>query len=271
MDAGAEEGKTGFPPGSPWSGEARALLEKAIARHGGLGAYAAFGIVSFRPRELRGLLPKLKGLGKTFQLPPRIDVAPRDHRAVFHDYPTPGRRGLYSNGKVALLDDNGAMAETHAEIRTTFVGRHKLHRWSPADALYFFGYALTHYCSLPFSLAEGTPAGPLRHARHDGAALTGIDVQLPPTLHTHSTRQTFYFDDEGLLRRHDYVADIVGPWARAAHYSEDYQTVAGLPMARRRHVVARVARWPTPVVALHAELDITTDPAKSGPHAPTAT
>ena len=245
MEVGAEAGKTGFPPGSPWSGEARALLEKAIARHGGLGAYAAFGIVSFRPRELRGLLPKLKGLGKTFQLPPRIDVAPRDHRAVFHDYPTPGRRGLYSNGKVALLDDNGAMAETHAEIRTTFVGG------GPA--------------------VELVPAGPLRHARHDGAALTGIDVQLPPTLHTHSTRQTFYFDDEGLLRRHDYVADIVGPWARAAHYSEDYQTVAGLPMARRRHVVARVARWPTPVVALHAELDITTDPAKSGPHAPTAT
>ena len=232
MDAGAEEGKTGFPPGSPWNGEARALLEKAIARHGGFGAYAAFGIVSFRPRELRG---------------------------------------LYSNGKVALLDEKGAMAETHGEIRATFSGAHRLHRWSPADALYFFGYALTHYCSLPFSLAEGTPAGPLRHARHDGAALTGIDVQLPPTLHTHSTRQTFYFDDEGLLRRHDYVADIVGPWARAAHYSEDYQTVAGLPMARRRHVVARVARWPTPVVALHAELDITTDPAKSGPHAPTAT
>jgi hypothetical protein len=259
MDGG--EGKSGFPSDSAWSGDARALLEKAVDRHGGWAAYAAFGVVSFKPRELRGLLPKLKGLGKTFRLPPRIDVAPRDHRAVFHDYPVVGRRGLYSNGKIALLDEKGAMTETHPHLRTTFVGAHKLERWSPADALYFFGYALTHYCSLPFSLAEGRPLA-LRRARHGGRALTGVEVQLPPTLDTHSARQTFYFDDEGLLRRHDYVADIVGPWARGTHYSDDYLTVAGLPMARRRHVVARVARWPTPVVALHAELDIATDASK---------
>jgi hypothetical protein len=257
----AEAGKSGFPSDSAWKGEARALLEKAITRHGGWAAYAAFGIVSFRPRELGGLLPKLKGLGKTFRLPPRIDVAPRERRAVFHDYPVAGRRGLYSNGKVALLDDKGAMLETHAQIRTSFVGAHRLKRWSAADALYFFGYALTHYCSLPFSLAEGMPLA-LRRTRYDGHVLTGVEVQLPSTLDTHSARQTFFFDEEGLLRRHDYVADIVGPWARGAHYSEDYLTVSGLPMARRRHVLARLARWATPLVALHAELDIATEPAK---------
>jgi hypothetical protein len=259
MSAG-EGAKGGFPAGSAWSGEARAVLEKATARHGGWAAYAAFGIVSFRPKQLRGLLPTLKGLGKTFVLPPRIDIAPRERRAVFHDYPLPGQRGLYSSGKVALVGENGAMIETHADIRKTFVGARRWQRWSAADALYFFGYALTHYCSLPFTLAEGTPLG-LRRTREAGRALTGVEVQLPPNLDTHSARQTFYFDDEGLLRRHDYVADIVGPWARGAHYADDYQTVAGVPMAQRRHVVGRIGRWPTPVVALHAELEIASEPA----------
>jgi hypothetical protein len=30
----------------------------------------------------------------------------------------------------------------------------KYRRWSPIDALYFFGYALWHYHVLPFALAE---------------------------------------------------------------------------------------------------------------------
>jgi hypothetical protein len=97
---------------------------------------------------------------------------------VFHDYPLPGRRGLYAGGKVALVGEDGAMIETHADIRGTFVGARRWHRWPAADALYFFGYALT-----------------------------------------------------------------------------------GVPIAERRHVVGRIGRWPTPVVALNAELEIASEPA----------
>ena len=90
-----------------------------------------------------------------------------------------------------------------------------------------------------------------------GRALTGVEVELPASLHTHSRRQTFFFDDEGLLRRHDYVADIVGFWARGAHRWDDFVEVGGLPVARRRHVVARVGRVETPaaLIALHADFD----------------
>ena len=58
------------------------------------------------------------------------------------------------------------------------------------------------------------------------------------------------------MRRHDYVADIVGWWARGAHRWDDLVEVGGLLLARRRHVVARLGRVEIPsVVALHAELD----------------
>ena len=96
----------------------------------------------------------------------------------------------------------------------------------------------------------------LGRGRADGRALTRIDVELPATLHTHCRRQAFYFDDDGLLRRHDYVAEIAGWFARGAHLWRDFVTAHGIPIPRVRHVVMRLGRMTTPLVALHAELDV---------------
>jgi hypothetical protein len=238
-----------------WTGEARALLERAVDRHGGWAAWEALACVTLAPRRLAGMLPSLKGVGRTFPLPPRIDVFPHEHRAVFHDYPAAGGRGTFAAGSVELVDGTGAVVESRADGRARFSGWRKWRRWSPADALYFFGYALAHYHALPFTLAQGRPLA-LRRVRCDGRALTGVDVELPAALHTHSRRQSFYFDDDGLLRRHDYVAEIVGWWARGAHLWRDFVTAHGIVIARERHVVARFGRMTTPFVALHAELDI---------------
>ena len=48
--------------------------------------------------------------------------------------------------------------------------------------------------------------------------------------------QTFYFDARGLLRRHDYVAEVVGGWAKAAHYCDDHAQAGGLVFPTRRWV-----------------------------------
>jgi hypothetical protein len=156
---------------------------------------------------------------------------------------------------VQLFDERGAVVEDHADARARFRGLRKWRRWSPADAAYFFGYALTHYHALPFTLTEARPLA-MRRVRCDGRELTGVDVELPAALHTHSRRQSFYFDAEGLLGRHDYVAEIVGTMARGAHLWRDFVTAHGIPIARERHVVARLGRATTPLVALHAELEV---------------
>ena len=57
------------------------------------------------------------------------------------------------------------------------------------------------------------------------------------------------------MRRHDYVADIVGPWARGAHLWDDFVDVRGLSVPRHRRVVARLGRLELPIVALDARLD----------------
>jgi hypothetical protein len=251
-----------FADGTAWTGEARRLLERAIERHGGWDAWRRFGGVSMVTAALAGLVPRLKGAGQTFRVPPRIDVWPRRGVVVLHDFPAPGRRGVFSSGQVQFFDDK-TLLDARAQPRASFAGLRKYRRWSPADALYFFGYALAHYHALPFSLAAARPLG-LAVAHSAGRRLTGVRVELPASLHTHCRRQTFYFDDEGLLRRHDYVADIIGWWARGAHRWDDFVEVAGLPIARHRHVVARFGRIELPLVALHAELrDVTALPAQS--------
>ncbi len=224
-----------------------------MKRHGGWSTWQRLGSVALGPRVLRGMLPALKGIGRTFSLPPRIVVRPRDLEAEFADYPAPGHRGLFARGDVRLIGPSGETTAHAPAHRDSFRGLRKYRRWSPLDALYFFGYALTHYHAMPFTLGEGQCLG-LRRARLGDEVLEGIVVRLPPSLHTHCERQVFYFDSTGVLRRHDYVAEIAGAWARGAHFWEDYEEVEGLLVARRRHVVARLFGQPLPAfVALHAE------------------
>jgi hypothetical protein len=167
-------------------------------------------------------------------------IEPALARAVVHDFPRAGATGVFASGLVALGD---AAPAAH---RQAFRGLRKWRRWSPLDALYFFGYALTHYHAVPFTL----PTAELRAWDPRRRALT---VAFPPDVHTHSAVQRFQFDETGLILRHDYVADVAGAWARGAHFWRDFVTVEGFPIATHRRVLARLGRLPVPgAVALDA-------------------
>jgi hypothetical protein len=240
------------PTESPtdWPTSARLVLERACAAYGGAARWQRLE-VNLRPRRLVGLLPAVKGMGRTFVLPSRIRVEPAAGRATFEDYPAPGQRGRYRDGRVTLESSDGRTVHDDPDPRAGFRGVRKLARWQPPDALYFFGYALVHYHAVPFTLGEARCAWHRETPAGDTLALA-----FPASRHTHSVQQIFHFDRAGLIVRHDYVADIAGPWARGAHFWRDQRMVAGFPIAHTRHVVLRLGGWPvTPVVALHAEFD----------------
>ncbi len=56
-------------------------------------------------------------------------------------------------------------------------------------------------------------------------------------MHSHSTKQTFYFDASGLLRRHDYSVDVIGG-TNSANYAFDHQPFDGLVFPTKRRVYA---------------------------------
>lgn len=69
---------------------------------------------------------------------------------------------------------------------------------------------------------------------------TKLAVRFPDTVPAHCARQDFYFDTEHHLHRLDYTAEVVGSWAKAAHFCESYQRFAGLSLPTLRRVYPRL-------------------------------
>jgi len=225
--------------------EARTLVERAISRHGG-ELWSGVESIELPVLSLSGFLPWLKGNERTFGLPRVIRIEPSRSGTVFVDYPQRGKQGVYEAGRVALGD------EEPLEHRPSFAGLRKWRRWSALDALYFFGYALTHYHALPWTLRE---AEPLAIQRSEQAGATdALTVRFPPSLHTHSAVQTIHFAADGLIVRHDYVAEIISSLARGAHLWLNYVEVKGFPIATHRCVLTRIGHRALPLVALDARL-----------------
>src|SRR5262249_38486410 len=153
--------------------------------------------------------------------------------------------GIFAAGDVSLVERGGRVVAESRRHRATFAGLRKWRRWQPLDALYFFGYALATYWSLPFVLERTSLV------RADARSLT---VAFPDALESHGRRQRFHFDDDGLLVRHDYRAEILSSLATGAHFSGGYVEAGGMPFATKRRVTLRLGGLALPVTVLHGEL-----------------
>lgn len=236
---------------SSWTSEATAVVLQACEHFGGLARFRELSKIRLFPERLSGLVPWLKGVGVTFPLPSLFEISPQHGAARFVDYPERGRVGIFERGAVRIEHSEGGLVIASNAHRDGFRGPAKMRRWSPLDALYFFGYALTHYHSLPFTLLDGRLIG-MKWVGPKSAPVSVLSVELPVELHTHCRRQRFYFDAQGKLLRHDYHAQIIGLWARGAHFWNRQTRCNGFPIALDRQVMARVGSLPVPVTALHA-------------------
>jgi hypothetical protein len=202
-------------------------VRRAIDRHGGWSRWNRLQAIGLGLMSLRGLLPRVKGYGRTFQLPRYATAYPKQGRTVWSEQP--------DGDPVAVFDP----AAGH---RQSFHGLSKLRRWNRTDACFFFGYALASYAAVPFILPQSRYLRAVRGGWR-GEALEGVRVEHPAGAEVHSRRQNYLFDRDGLLRRNDYVADVVGAFARGAHGWDDFVTVEGIPVPTRRTVVPRVGTW----------------------------
>lgn len=213
------------------------LLDPILAAHGGEARWrqvdtieAAFssGGLAFslhmQPWALQGL---------------RIAVRPHARQVTLIDYGGPGRRGLWTPDQVSLVDADGRILAQRRQPRASFSRLDRQVRWDRLDLLYFAGYALWNYLSFPFILAQpgvellaGEPATATRPGR--------LEARFDDSVPSHCRRQTFHVDQAGLLLRHDYTADVIGPWAQAANLCLASQTVDGLRFYTRRQVRPRL-------------------------------
>ena len=251
---------TAFQPvfHASWPPPAQDLIRRAIDRHGGWSLWNRLEAVSAHLVSLRGFLPWMKGYGRSFQMAPSLTTFPKETRTEFHGANGEPRVATFNRGDMRLHAPEAGRPRAGGQSlahRRTFAGPRKMRRWNAMDAHYFFGYAFASYAAVPFVLPGLRYLGRV-DGRWQGERWEGVRVEFPSDAQVHCRRQSYFFDPSGLLRRNDYVADVVSAWATGAHFWRDYTTVQGLPLPARRTVLWRMGRRP---VGFMTALDATFD------------
>jgi hypothetical protein len=173
-------------------------------------------------------------------------------RFTFFDFPREGFKSeLVGNREVNIKDPDGKVIAVRQNPRESFTRISRQFSWDDLDFIYFGGYATWNYLTAPFLfLHKGFEFEMLEPFQAEHESWLRLKVKFPQDMPTHSETQTFYFDEHRLLRRLDYTARVVGPWAHAAHLCSDYRDFGGLKVPLRRRVYplligSRPLPWPT--------------------------
>jgi len=173
----------------------------------------------------------------------KMRAAAHEPKFSFFDFPKAGQTSeLIGNAEVRIIDSEGKIIAARKNPREAFHGIRRLFKWDDLDFIYFAGYATWNYLTAPFLLGrKGVVVESLEPLRGELASLTRLQVTFPEDIPTHSRRQIFYFDEERLLRRLDYTAEVVGGWAHAAHWCGEYRPSTG----SRRRRAGTCCRFPS--------------------------
>jgi hypothetical protein len=214
------------------------LLDEVMEAHGGLERWRGARSIHARVRS-GGLLLRTRIPGNRLA-DYRLTVQVHEPRAVLDPFPRAGERGVFDRGGARIEHRDGEVVASRSDPRAAFFGasgfRRNL-RWDPLDSAYFAGYAMWNYLTTPYLLTgDGLEVSERGIWEEHGEAWRRLEARFPAAIDTHSRSQTFYFDAHGRLKRHDYVADVVGRWARVAHYCADHVQAGGLVFPTRRWV-----------------------------------
>ncbi len=220
-----------------------------MQRHGGLDGWLAMGTLSVKLR-FGGLAFLSKWCGASHVVD-RATIWTTEPRVEFAGFPMKAHRGIFTATEVWIEDDAHRRVASRMNPREAFRSlRHTLW-WDKLDFLYFCGYALWNYLNAPFILTyEGVES-------HEGDRFVGnnevwyrVHATFHPSVPTHCPSQTFYFDRDLKLRRHDYEPHVFASFARAAQVCSNHQKISGCLFPMRRQVFPRdqsgqVGSWPT--------------------------
>lgn len=213
------------------------LLEHALQAHGGLERWRGVKALTVQHTS-GGLAFAGKFQGRT--LAPRVaEISTNAQRIVLTPFP-PGDRGVFEGDSVSIETAGGHQIARRLDPRSQLLRlRHRLW-WDKLDLLYFTGSALWNYLSVPFIFTNpGFEVRELEPWNEGPETWRRLAVTFPAGFHTHSRHQTFYFSEDGLLRRLDYTAEEFGKGADAAHYCFDHRDFGGLMFPTRRRVFLR--------------------------------
>ena len=208
-----------------------------IEAHGGLERFNNIQSIALTV-NVSGMLWKRKaGLGHRQAT---MIVEPWLPKATFIDLLGNGDKStkwVWTPQAVWKEGSDGAIIEKRETPREAFKGHEVPTPWDHLHLLYFSGYAITNYMCTPFYFTwPGFEAREVDNQLEDSIHRKWrvLEVTYPEGFDAHCKVQKYYFDQNHLLRRLDYHADVVGSTS-TAHMCYDHQNANGLvvPMLRR--------------------------------------
>lgn len=214
------------------------LLDKVLDVHGGLDNWRRVTAVDFR-LTFRGSALAIKqqphGLRDVL-----VKIDTRRRRTLITPFPAPGHRGIFGDGRVTIETDAGVTTSELNAPRKSFEGHTRQSPWTEQQFLYFVGYALQNYMTMPFLLTEeGVRCEEIAPHEEHGESWRVLQVTFPSRIHVHCPEQKFYFNDAGYLVRNDYAPEVTR--GTAAHYTFDHRNFDGFIFPTHRRVVFRDA------------------------------
>jgi len=213
------------------------LAQLTIDAHGGLERWRQFEQVSAHLVQ-GGVLWQLKGVSGYLD-ETNVTVGLRSEWTSHSPFRVVGRRSRFEPGLVAIEADDGSNRGVLPEPRRSFTGHTLEPPWTDMQLAYFAGCAMWTYLNTPFLLAwPGVVCEELSPWKENGESWRRLAIHYPDSIATHSSRQTLYIDQSGLLKRHDYDVEIAGG-TPGAHYIDAYVNVSGIKFPTRRRIFGR--------------------------------
>jgi len=213
------------------------LLDLVVESHGGLDRWDRLTEITAHV-AIGGLLWERKGHGGILA-DTHVTLDLHRERLGYRPFDAPGRRSLFEPARTVIEGDDGRVLAERDDPRAAFAGHRPETPWDELHVVYFSGYAMWNYLTAPFLFTRpGFVVEEVEPWSQNGQTWRRLRVEYPDAIATHSRVQEFYFDESGLLRRHDYTAEVVGG-VPAAHLSEGHRTVDGITFPTRRRVFSR--------------------------------
>jgi hypothetical protein len=211
------------------------LLDLVLDAHGGLNRWRKARTIHGKG-SVGGLLWSLRGQEDIFSSAEfTLDV--QTQSLTYHDFTGTGLLGVFTPDRVAIEDPKGRVHAERSAPRQSFADHGPDTPWDDLHALYFGGYAMWNYFTAPYLLTRpGVQVEELEPWEAADGRWRRLRAVFPDDLATHSREQVFHYDASGLLRRHDYAAEVLGA-PPAAHYTDAHTTASGLVFPTRRYVV----------------------------------
>ena len=216
------------------------LLARVLDAHGGLDRWRDVTTLTAQV-SLGGPFWQFRGWPDVYAGQTVTLDAHREH-ITFTPFTAPGRTSVLDVDpeRVRIVDADGGVLEERLAPRATFPPGFDdfTTTWDAIQLAYFTSAATWNYLTAPFVFTyPGVSAAEIEPWDEHGALWRRLAVSFGPGIANHNAHQTFYYDDEFMLRRMDYSPDVTGN-PRVAHYTHHPRTFDGFvfPTLRLVHL-----------------------------------